>query len=63
MSIRTIIEVNHDFILRMGPQDWEDIRRQILASYTGDQHRYREVPGIRVLGSRHHSETLNLEVK
>lgn len=63
MSIRTIVEVNHDYIMRMDAQDWEDIKRQILAAYTGDQRRYREVPGIRVLGSRHHSETLNLEVK
>jgi hypothetical protein len=63
MSIRTVIEINHDLIDKMDTEDWESIKRYVLASYTGSQHHYREVPGIRVLGSRHHSETLNLEVK
>lgn len=63
MSIRTIIEINHDHIARMTADDWKDIKAYVLASYTGSQHHYREVNGIRVLGSRHHSETLKLEVK
>ncbi|HWT40976.1 MAG TPA: hypothetical protein VN081_06985 [Dongiaceae bacterium] len=63
MSIRTVIEINHDMIARMDSKDWEDIKRYVLASHIGSQKHYREVPGIRVLGSRHHSETLKLEVK
>lgn len=65
MSIRTIIEINHDFISQMTAKDWEDIKRYVLASHTGIGQLFniREVPGIRVLGSRHHSETLKLVVE
>ncbi|WP_136420335.1 hypothetical protein [Herbaspirillum sp. ST 5-3] len=63
MSVRTVIEINHDYIKGMDAEDWEDIKRYVLASYTGSQHHYREVSGIRVLGSRHHSEVLKLVVK
>jgi len=63
MSIRTVIEINHDYIAMLTAEDWKDIKAFVLASYTGSQHHYQEVQGIRVLGSRHHSETLKLEVK
>jgi hypothetical protein len=57
MSIRTVIEVNHDYIQRM----FEDghisktVYREILDSYTNPSTT-EPVQGLRVLGARHHSE-------
>lgn len=62
MSIRTVIEINHDMIARMDEQDWKDIKNMCL-HYPDLQGHYRQVNGVRVLGQRHHSETLKLEVK
>lgn len=64
MSIRTIIEVNHDYIqsLRDEGHISGDLYQQICAAYTSSRWDH-DVQGIRILGSRHHSETLKLEVK
>jgi hypothetical protein len=62
MSTRTIIEINHDFIARMTAEDWEAIKRLCL-HYPDPQGRYEPVNGVRILGQRHHSETLKIEVK
>lgn len=62
MSTRTIIEINHDQISRMTADDWEDIKRMCL-HYPDIEQRYRQVNGVRILGRRHHTETLKLEVK
>ena len=59
MSIRTIIEINHDY--------WHDLEknpdamRELLA-YLNDRQ-FRECPrGITVLRSRHHSEKITLDI-
>lgn len=68
MSIRTVIEINHDYL-----RDLAD-NPQHLAYFLlglGLSRHNRDFPitspdglhGIRVLGQRHHSETLKLEVK
>lgn len=62
MSTRTIIEINHDHIARMTADDWDDIKNMCL-HFPDLDHHYRNVNGVRVLGQRHHSETLKLEVK
>ena len=62
MSIRTVIEINHDCIAQMTAEDWEAIKRLCL-HYPDPQQRYRGVNGIRILGQRHHSEKLKLEVQ
>ena len=64
MSIRTIIEVNHDYIQRMHEDGHigEELYRLILAAYTSSRDE-RYVDGIRILGSRHHSETLTLKIE
>ena len=60
MSTRTIIEINHDHIARMDAKAWETIKQMCLDK---DPRRGLQVNGIRILGERHHSETLKLEVK
>lgn len=66
MSIRTVIEINHDHLYRLkeDPQ-WAEQLYNLLAS--GDWKTDRMVfplpNGVRVLGERHHSETLKLTVK
>lgn len=62
MSTRTIIEINHDCIARMTAEEWETIKNMCL-HYPDLDGRYRQVNGVRVLGQRHHSTTLKLEVK
>lgn len=61
MSIRTVIEINCDYIAQLDAQDWEDIKR--MCTQHLDTKHYYQVSGVRVLGQRHHSETLKLEVK
>ena len=64
MSIRTIIEVNHDCLadLERHPEALQRLWRMLGA---GEGHRIEsgDIPGIRVLGQRHHSETLELKVR
>jgi hypothetical protein len=64
VSIRTILEVNHDCIQRMHDEGHigHELYRMILGAYTSSRDEHF-VDGIRILGSRHHSETLELEVK
>ena len=56
MSIRTVIEINHDHLyeLEHNPDDVQ----AFLYSLKGIEP--VEIPGIRILGQRHHSETLKL---
>jgi hypothetical protein len=60
MSIRTIVEINHDY--------WQDLRdnpeamRELLDHLADRQ--FKELPrGIRVLRSRHHSEKIDLRIE
>ncbi len=64
MSIRTIIEVNHDRIQEMHDQGHigYELYRMILSAYTSSRDEHF-VNGVRILGSRHHSETLELKVE
>lgn len=64
MSQRTIIEINHDFWrdLEEDPEAMERILKLIQNSYSRDD-RSPPVSGVRVLGTRHHSETLKLEIR
>lgn len=68
VSTRTVIELNHDFIhdLRENPHFLDRLLRMAatdeLVENTGRRGGVG-LPGIRILGQRHHSETLELVVK
>lgn len=62
MSIRTIIEINHDY--------WQDLRdnpdsmKDLLNALTDKREEFYRLPrGVRILGQRHHSEKLTLTVE
>jgi hypothetical protein len=67
MSTRTIIEINHDYIAEMsekgqiGLELYRLITRQAYDAKSRDELAAR-LPGVRVLGSRHHSEPFLLEI-
>lgn len=63
MSHRTIIEVNHDFLhdLKDRPELWLEVLQKMFTSDWECRHT-QQVPGVRKLGERHHSETLTLKV-
>ena len=69
MSTRTIIEINHDYISNIKLIDIADLLFSLRGSdITGELNKAQGdpvnwIPGIRILGQRHHSETLKLEVK
>jgi hypothetical protein len=68
VSTRTIVEINHDYLRRLGPEQWAELMTALASSsVTGQLNRAEGKPvnwttGIRILGQRHHSETLKLEV-
>ena len=64
MSTRTIIEINHDYLhdLTHEPDHMAEVLRA-LASCDLKRIARNAVPGVRVLGQRHHSETLKLTVE
>ena len=64
MSIRTIIEVNHDHIDRLVERGHisEQLRDAIFSERTLEVYS-AELPGIRRLAQRHHSTEITLEVK
>lgn len=66
MSIRTIIEINHDYMHDL--DNPETLQKLLQVLRTGVVGKYIDstmhvVPGIRVLAQRHHSETLKLKVE
>lgn len=62
MSTRTIIEINHDY-LRDIVQDEAKLAEFVKRLGSGLDWAERSKPyGIRVLGQRHHSETLKLTI-
>lgn len=69
MSTRTIIEINHDHLTSQTCADLcELVSRLGLSTITSDLNRANGTPlkwgaGVRILGQRHHSETLTLEVR
>jgi hypothetical protein len=69
VSTRTIIEINHDCLRRLGPEQWAELMAALSQSFiTGklnqaDGSPVQWIPGIRILAQRHHSETLHLKVE
>ena len=71
MSTRTIIEINHDFIhdLRRNPERFMELLTALsscdatAALNKNDGKPVNWCGGIRLLGQRHHSETLKLKVE
>lgn len=67
MSTRTVIEINHDYIhqLKKDPSHVAALLLMMSSGALGDPKAWNcdlGLPGVRVLGQRHHSETLKLEV-
>jgi hypothetical protein len=63
MSHRTILEFNHDYLhdLKADPKHLENLLRRLMANDW--QGRWTpDVPGVRKVGERHHSETLKLTI-
>lgn len=69
MSVRTIIEINHDYLntLLEHPGYMAHLLHVLRGTTVAGELNKGETPspvsGIRVLAQRHHSETLKLEVK
>jgi hypothetical protein len=63
MSIRTVIEINHDLLEVLEDPIHMELLQRSLSS--GDMRMIEAgcIPGIRFLGQRHHSEKLNLLVE
>jgi len=63
MSTRTVIEINHDVLADLIA--WPNaIEKFLWALSSTEETARRAAPnGIRILGQRHHSETLKLTVK
>jgi hypothetical protein len=61
MSHRTVIEINHDYWHDLA--DDPDAMKRILSMIENQNRLELGVRGVRILGSRHHSETLKLTVK
>jgi len=65
MSTRTILEFNHDYLHDLNDEQWENLKRYLRSGFVGnsDINSSRHiVPGVRVLGQRHHSEELTIKV-
>lgn len=64
MSIRTIIEINHDQLQRLREGDWGQQLYNCLSTYgwKGDNSVFPAPTGVRVLEQRHHSEDLVIEI-
>jgi hypothetical protein len=64
MSIRTVIEVNHDYIGRLLEDGHisQELYRWVQDHYVKSRATL-PVQGMRILGQRHHSETLVLKVE
>lgn len=69
MSTRTIVEINHDYLhdLEHHPERWGELVRGLKTlEYNralNDGETPTAISGVRVLGQRHHSERLKLEVR
>jgi hypothetical protein len=69
MSTRTIIEINHDHIRRLekDPAYLKALMQQLgMSGVTEGLNKHGPhdfCAGVRILGQRHHSETLNLKVE
>jgi hypothetical protein len=64
MSIRTIIEINHDQLQKVREEGWGHQLYNCLSTHgwKGDRAVFSTPPGVRVLEQRHHSEDLVIEI-
>jgi len=63
MSIRTIIEINHDHLYRLENIDTWKYFIDALKSANPDKYEFEASTGHRILGQRHHAETLHLKIE
>lgn len=65
MSIRTVIEINHDYLHELeNPHHWMELVKKLKSGdWKGVPRWTRKVPGVRILAERHHSTTLDLKVE
>lgn len=64
MSTRTVIEINHDYLETLeDPELMLALKRALQGSDAERINRSGFIAGVRWLGQRHHSETLELKVK
>ena len=63
MSIRTIVEINNDYLETLGDEELMEELRYTLQGSLNVSEGDLLVPGIRFLRQRHHSETVTIEVK
>jgi len=63
MSHRTIIEFNHDYLhrLRDDPEFGKKLAQKLIGN-DWSQRWTEELPGVRKVGERHHSQELVIEV-
>lgn len=68
MSIRTIIEVNHDFLnaLERNPYKWNELLADLRGAAINEKLNKGETPqptaGVRVLAQCHHSNTVSIDI-
>lgn len=64
MSHRTILEFNHDYLhdMEQDPEFWKRLMQKLKANDFKDRWT-PEIAGVRKVGERHHSETLNLTIR
>ena len=64
MSIRTILEINHDYLNRlMENPEYAHELWMLLASCDSRSIDLNKIPGVRFIGDRHHSETKTFTVE
>jgi hypothetical protein len=61
MSTRTVIEINHDYLHDL--LEHPDRVQSFLLRLRGTTAAEHAPTGIRILGQRHHSETLELTIR
>ena len=62
MSIRTIVEINHDYVYDIA-EDTDLIEKLVAYLQSGQKWEDGEIPGFKWLAQRHHSEKLKLKVE
>lgn len=66
MSTRTIIEINHDYLHDLRTRDsflWARLLLDLAGcELNADERQFFAAHGIRILGSRHHSNSMTLTI-
>lgn len=67
MSIRTIVEFNHDYANDLAAEDLRRLKRALFDTDTTAALNVGQIPqpvtGVRILAQRHHSDEITLTVK